>query len=102
MMGDARARGGSRSTGAAAAISLAVIIVALVASALLAGATLDDFWTLYLADPSHGLKTLALDRWQQDIRPPIFDGWATLLSMAGLHAVPLARLVSNVPALAQP
>jgi hypothetical protein len=71
----------------------------LVASALITGPSLDDFWTLFLSDSSRGLPALVGSRWLQDIHPPLFNGWATLLSMAGISSVPIARLLSNLPAL---
>lgn len=71
----------------------------LVASALITGPSLDDFWTLFLSDSSRGLPALVGSRWLQDIHPPLFNGWATLLSVAGISSVPIARLLSNLPAL---
>jgi len=90
---------GRRAAGGSAAVALAIIIIALAASALLRGPTLDDYWTLYLSDSSRGIAKLANGRWIQDIRPPLFDGWAALLGMAGIDSIPLARLVSSLPAV---
>jgi hypothetical protein len=100
MTGDIRGTRRPRSTGGSAAVALAIIITALAACALLGGPMLDDHWTIYLSDMSRGLGRLADDRWIQDIRPPIFDGWATLLAMAGIDSIPLGRLVSALPAVA--
>jgi hypothetical protein len=100
MTGDIRGTRRPRSTGGSAAVALAIIITALAACALLGGPMLDDHWTIYLSDMSRGLGRLADDRWIQDIRPPRFDGWATLLAMAGIDSIPLGRLVSALPAVA--
>jgi len=85
--------------GIAAAGALAIVVTALAAAALLEGPSLDDYWTLYLSDPARGVETLVNERWIQDIRPPLFDAWATLLSRIGLTSIPIARLVSNLPAV---
>lgn len=98
MTGERKAGGGRRADGAAA-IALAVIIIALAASALLGGPTLDDYWTLYLSDSARGIEKLVSERWALDIRPPIFDGWATLLDMVGIDSIPVARLLSSLPAV---
>lgn len=99
MMGDMKAGGGRRAGDAAMAAALAIIVIALAAAALLGGSTLDDHWTLYLSDPGHGLPALVKEQWILDIRPPIFDAWATLLHMAGLNSIPLGRLISSLPAV---
>jgi hypothetical protein len=88
-----------RALGIEAAVALAIVATALAAAALLEGPSLDDYWTLWLSDPAIPLERLSNSRWIQDIRPPIFDGWATLLSRIGLTSIPIARLVSNLPAL---
>lgn len=90
---------GPQSLGIAAAVALAVVATALAAAALLEGPSLDDYWTVYLSDPSRSLAVLIDTRWIMDIRPPLFDAWATALSRAGLTSVPIARLVSNLPAV---
>lgn len=100
MTGDIKGDRRPRSTGGSAAVALAIIIMALAACALLGGPTLDDHWTVYLSDMSRGLDKLATERWIRDIRPPIFDGWATLLGLVGIHSIPLGRLVSSLPAIA--
>lgn len=89
-----------RSLDIAAALALAIVATALATATLLEGPSLDDYWTVYLSDPSRPLQTLINDRWIQDIRPPLFDAWATLLSRIGLTSIPIARLISNLPALA--
>lgn len=88
-----------RPLGIAAAVALAIVATALAAAALLEGPSLDDYWTLWLSDPARSVERLVDDRWILDIRPPLFDGWATLLSRIGLTSIPIARLVSNLPAL---
>lgn len=99
LTGDTRPTKRGRPVAATAAIALAVVAVALAASSVLDGASLDDFWTLYLSDSAIGLEKLARDRWILDIRPPLFDVWATLLNLLGLSSIPLGRLVSHLPAL---
>ena len=99
MAGVKKARGAPRSIGRAAPVALAAVCAMLVASALLTGPSLADFWTLFLSDASRGLPALVGSRWLQDIHPPLFNAWATLLSMAGISSVPIARLLSNLPAL---
>ena len=99
MMGDGQARRGTRAIRNIATIALAIVMLALVSSALLTGPSLDDYWTLYLSDPTIGPTRLIEQRWIQDIRPPLFDGWATLLSTVGFSSVPIARLASNLPVL---
>ncbi|MBD3761959.1 hypothetical protein O4H52_04650 [Sphingomonadaceae bacterium G21617-S1] len=88
-----------RGLGIAAALALAIVVTALATATLLEGPSLDDYWTVYLADPARSLDALINERWIQDIRPPLFDGWATLLSRIGLTSIPIARLVSNLPAI---
>ena len=88
-----------RTLGIEAAVALAIVATALAATALLEGPSLDDYWTLWLSDPAIPLERLSNTRWIQDIRPPIFDGWAALLSRIGLTSIPISRLVSNLPAL---
>lgn len=100
MMGDEQGRVGPRPIGNIVAIALAVVITILMSSALLEGPSLGGLWTLYLSDPTIGLRKLAETRWVQDIRPPLFDAWATLLAMAHLNSISLVRLLSNLPALA--
>ncbi|MBP8234949.1 MAG: hypothetical protein KAY22_21885 [Rhizorhabdus sp.] len=90
-----RARHGDR----ALALSIAAVVACLLASALLDGTSFDDLWTLYLADAGKPIETLAHLRWSLDIRPPVFDAWASLLSRMGLDLVAVARLISHVPAL---
>ncbi len=90
-----RARHGDRTL----ALSIAAVVACLLASALLDGTSFDDLWTLYLADAGKPIETLAHLRWSLDIRPPVFDAWASLLSRLGLDLVAVARLVSHVPAL---
>ena len=99
MTGATNVRGGPRSIGNIAAIALMIVIIILAASALLAGPSLEDYWTLYLSDPQLSFSRLVEKRWVQDIRPPIFDAWATLLSKVGITSIPIARLASNLPAL---
>lgn len=99
MTGVRNMRGAPRPMGRGAPLALAAVCAILVASALLTGPSLGDFWTLFLSDSSHGLPVLTGLRWPQDIHPPLFNGWATLLSMAGITSVPIARLLSNLPAL---
>lgn len=99
MTGEERTRARPRSIGLGAPVAMIVVIVSLAASALLDGASLDDFWTVYLSQSSTGLTKLIGTRWILDIRPPIFDGWATLLDMAGLDSIPIGRLLSNFPAI---
>lgn len=99
MTGDGQARRGTRAIRNIATIALAIVMLTLVSSALLTGPSLDDYWTIYLSDPAPGLAGLAEQRWVQDIRPPLFDGWASLLSTAGFSSVPIARLASNLPVL---
>ncbi|WP_255250145.1 hypothetical protein [Rhizorhabdus dicambivorans] len=97
-MGDeTEARPGS--LGIAAAVALAIVSTALAAAALLEGPSLDDYWTLWLSNPAIPIERLANTHWIQDIRPPLFDAWASLLSRIGLTSIPIARLVSNLPAL---
>lgn len=90
-----RARRGDK----AIALSMAIVVGCLLASALLDGTSFDDLWTLYLADAGKPIDTLAHLRWSLDIRPPVFDAWASLLSRLGLDLVALARLASHAPAL---
>lgn len=90
-----RARRGDR----ALAISTAIVIACLIASALLDGTSFDDLWTLYLADGSKPIDTLAKLRWSLDIRPPLFDAWASILSHVGLESVALGRLLSHAPVI---
>ena len=98
MTGEEALRGSPRWMSSGAAIMFALVTMTLVAAALLTGPSLDDYWTLFLADPLRSFdRTLAL--WGEDIRPPIFDAWATLLSAIGVTSVPLARLISNLPGL---
>ncbi|MFZ5705075.1 MAG: hypothetical protein ACOY5R_07390 [Pseudomonadota bacterium] len=78
---------------------MAIVVGCLLASALLDGTSFDDLWTLYLADAGKPIDTLAHLRWSLDIRPPVFDAWASLLSRLGLDLVALARLASHAPAL---
>lgn len=99
MTGVMTTRGAPRSAGRGGRAALAAICVILVASALLTGPSLDDFWTIYLSDSARGLPALVHARWVQDIHPPLFNAWATLLSMAGVASAPIARLLSNLPAL---
>ena len=99
MMGARNVRGGTRSIGNIAAIALMIVIMILAASALLAGPSLEDYWTLYLSDPRLSFSRLVEKRWVQDIHPPLFDAWATMLSGLGMTSIPLARLASNLPAL---
>ncbi|KKC24529.1 hypothetical protein [Sphingomonas sp. SRS2] len=99
MTGVKNTRVGPRSLGRGAPIALAIVCAVLVASALITGPSLDDFWTLYLSDSTRGWPALAGGRWVKDIHPPLFNGWATLLSMAGISSAPIARLLSNLPAL---
>ncbi|QTH22350.1 hypothetical protein HRJ34_02125 [Rhizorhabdus wittichii] len=99
MMGDMKAGGGRRAGDAAVAVALAIIVTALAAAALLGGPTLDDHWTIYLSDSTRGLAKLVEERWILDIRPPVFDAWATLLHMVGIDSIPLARLISSLPAV---
>lgn len=99
MAGGRKARGAPRSIGRSAPVALVAVCAILVASALFTGPSLDDFWTLFLSDSSRGLPALVGSRWLQDIHPPLFNGWATLLSMAGVSSIPIARLLSNLPAL---
>ncbi|MET0376938.1 MAG: hypothetical protein ABW128_22115 [Rhizorhabdus sp.] len=98
MTGVEKNRGAARS-GRVTPIALAMVCAVLIASALLTGPSLDDFWTLYLSDATRGLPALVEGRWVKDIHPPLFNGWATLLSIAGISSVPIARLISNLPAL---
>jgi hypothetical protein len=100
MTGDMKASRRPRTTGGSAAVALAIIIIALAACALLGGPTLDDHWTIYLSDSSRGISKLAEERWILDIRPPVFDAWATLLRMAGIDSIPLGRLISSIPGIA--
>jgi len=97
MTGDRKAGGGRRAEAAAAA-GLAVIIIALAAAALLGGPTLDDYWTVYLSDSARSFEKLTSERWILDIRPPVFNVWATFLHMAGISSIPLGRLLSSLPA----
>ena len=92
-------RGAPRSMGTATPVAMAIICLVLIASALLNGPSLDDYWTVYLSDASHGIAALVDRRWIYDIHPPLFNAWVTTLSILGLHSVALARLVSNLPAL---
>ena len=78
--------------------SIAVIMTLLTADAALRGPWLDEFWTLQLSDSGKGLPTLIEDGWLRDTHPPMFSVWATLLSSLGITSIPLARLVSNLPA----
>lgn len=80
----------------AAALMFALVATPLAASALLTGPSLNDDWTLFLADPARPFgQTLAL--WSEDMCPPIFDTWATLLSAVGITSIPFVRLISNLP-----
>lgn len=81
------------------ACSLTAIVLVLVANALLQGPWLDEFWTLELADTQKSTAQLA-DGWLRDTHPPAFNLWATLLDALGFHSIPLARLASNLPAIA--
>lgn len=99
MTGGIQARREARSIRSVAAIALMMVIVILVSSALMSGTSLDDYWTLYLADPHLGFAQLIGQRWIQDIHPPIFDAWASILSRIGMDSVPIGRLISNLPAL---
>ncbi len=99
MAGVRNGRGGAGSIGNIAAIALMIVIIVLVSSALLAGPSLEDYWTLHLSDPHLGIESLAQKRWIQDIHPPIFDAWATLLARIGLTSIPIGRLATNLPAL---
>nr|WP_047169759.1 hypothetical protein [Sphingomonas sp. Y57] len=99
MMGDMKAGGGRHASDTAMAVALAIIVTALAAAALLGGPTLDDFWTVYLSDPARGLDKMVGQRWVLDIRPPVFDAWATMLHMIGIDSIPVARLISALPAV---
>lgn len=99
MTGGRKARTGAGSIGNIAAIALMLVILVLCSSAVLAGPSLDDFWSLYLSDPNLSFEALAQKRWIQDIHPPIFDAWATLLAKIGLTSIPIGRLATNLPAL---
>lgn len=76
-----------------------IVILVLASSALLAGPDLDDYWTLHLSDPRLSVASLIDERWIQDIHPPMFNAWASLLSRLGLTSIPIARLASNLPVL---
>jgi hypothetical protein len=99
MKGGRSARTGAGSIGNIAAIALMIVIIVLCASSLLAGPSLEDYWALYLSDPHLSFGALAEKRWIQDIHPPMFDAWATLLSRIGLTSIPIGRLATNLPAL---
>ncbi len=79
--------------------SLTAVVLVLVVNALLQGPWLDEFWTLELADTRKSMAQLA-DGWLRDTHPPAFNLWATLLDALGFHSIPLARLASNLPAIA--
>ena len=84
--------------GAAAAVSVASILIAL-AAALTRGPWLDEFWTVFATDPSLPLATEASTRWLTDVHPPLFyllaRGAASWLG----DDVTRLRLV-NLPAMA--
>jgi hypothetical protein len=79
--------------------SLTAIVLVLVVNALLQGPWLDEFWTLELAHTRKSIAQLA-DGWLRDTHPPTFNIWATSLDALGLHSIPLARVASNLPAIA--
>lgn len=79
--------------------AVAVIVAVLVVNALLQGPWLDEFWTRHLADTQKSMAQL-VDGWLRDTHPPAFNIWATLLDAFGIRSIPLARLISNLPAIA--
>jgi hypothetical protein len=81
------------------AIGLGGIIIILVGNALLSGSGLDELWTLQLSDAGNGIVPLIRDRWMHDTHPPLFNAWSTLLTMAGVTSIPIARLLTNIPPL---
>ncbi len=99
MTGGSNARGRTRSSGNIAAIALLGVIIILAASALLAGPAIEDYWTVYLSDPKLDFATLMDRRWVVDIHPPLFNVWAAILSKIGISSIPIARLMSNLPAV---
>jgi len=81
------------------ALALGGIIIILVGNALLSGSGLDELWTLQLSDVQNGIAPLIRDRWMHDTHPPLFNAWSTLLTMAGVTSIPMARLLTNIPPL---
>ena len=79
--------------------ALAAIVLVLVVNAISQGPWLDEFWTLELADTQKSTAELT-DGWLRDTHPPSFNIWATLLDALGFHSISLARLASNLPAIA--
>jgi len=98
-MGDSSRRAGAVSNSDIITMALLAVGFILAAGTVLNGPSLDDFWTVYLADPGASLSSIAANRWPLDIRPPLFDAWASVLGRLGISAIPLARLASNLPAL---
>ena len=71
MMGDGQARRGTRAIRNIATIALAIVMLALVSSALLTGPSLDDYWTLYLSDPTVDPTGSAPVVWVHDPDPQL-------------------------------
>jgi hypothetical protein len=44
------------------------------------------------------VEVLIGDGWLRDTHPPVFNLWATFLSLIGVTSIPVARLASNLPA----
>ena len=98
MSGDSVGQRGGRSNRGFVTVAMGVVIMIVIAGALLTGPSLEEYWTVSLTDLSHGPARLAHE-WLGFTRPPIFNAWATLLSAAGFTSIPLARIISNLPAL---
>jgi len=99
MSGEEAAERGKRTNRGVVTMAMVVVIVILMAGALLTGPVLDEYWTIKLTDLSQGPVKLATQHWMGFTRPPIFNAWATLLSAAGFNSIPIARIISNLPAL---
>ena len=98
MSGDSVAPGGMRSDRGVVTLAMGVVMLIVIAGALLSGPILDEYWTVSLTDLDKG-PTALLHQWLGFTRPPIFNIWATLLSAAGITSIPVARIISNLPAM---
>jgi hypothetical protein len=106
-MGEIAARedGRAQPAGAARDLSRASLLLTFVATGgmiLLAfqrGPWLDEFWTLWLTDPSLPLSRAYADNWSNDVHPPLYYAivWAARLFLG--DELSLLRFVNALPLL---
>jgi hypothetical protein len=74
------------------------LMTLLVATAPRHGPWFDEFWTRFLSDPSIALDNAFLNRWVEDVHPPLFSFLARVSSKVWRLPIEQARLLNLIPA----